>query len=206
MRRVRSGDAVLSVLRDERSERRGTHRRHDRRRGDSPRGKEEMAHLHIAHGELHDGRVLLEEELVLLEAVDRENEVSREFHDAVGLLGVVPNLLGGRRAVELLQQRIQRQLRRSAPPIAPCSPRCRCCCCGTAESAADPATASSNPAFSPRFPPLARRRSHSLRRNPCSFEGPSRARRPRARRCPERPPRASGRSTRLVEWRKNPLI
>ena len=69
-----------------------------------------MPHLHVSHGELHDRRVFLEKKLVFLESVDREDQIPREFHDPVGLLGVLPDLLGGRVAVELLEERIERQL------------------------------------------------------------------------------------------------
>lgn len=42
--------------------------------------------------------------------VDREDQIPRQLHDPVGLLRVLPDLFGGRLAVELLEERIERQL------------------------------------------------------------------------------------------------
>lgn len=69
-----------------------------------------MSHLHVSNGELHDRRVFLEKKLVFLESVDREDQIPRQLHDPVGLLRVLPDLFGGRLAVELLEERIERQL------------------------------------------------------------------------------------------------
>ena len=101
----------LPIVGNECLERRFAHLAHDLTRGGSNRREEKIAHLQVLNREEHDRRVLLDEELVLLQPVDREHQEPREPRDAVRLLDVVPDLLGQRHAVVLAQQRVQRYLR-----------------------------------------------------------------------------------------------
>ena len=102
--------AGLAVLADEGAQRRNAHAENDVARGGAHGREEKVPHFEVADGEEDDGGVLLEEELVLGEATDAEQEESRERDDAVGLLDVVPDLLGGLHAVELGEQLVERQL------------------------------------------------------------------------------------------------